>query len=138
MRRRGAVLAPLLGLMSLGEAAAPVARHAVAPASPGGYLIVGDVHGCLDELEALLATAAHDARSEALVLVGDLVNKGPRSAAVVRWCRERRALAVRGNHEDACLARVRAAAAGAAIDASYAYVREFDAADVAYLCRCRR
>lgn len=61
-------------------------------------LVVGDVHGCLDELEELLRVAAlteHDR----LVLAGDLVAKGPDSAGVVQLARERRALAVLGNHD---------------------------------------
>jgi hypothetical protein len=44
--------------------------------------LVGDVHGCADELDALLAKIAHDAQRDVLVLVGDMVNKGPKSAEV--------------------------------------------------------
>lgn len=70
---------------------------------------------------------------DTLILVGDLVNKGPKSAETVRWCREHSALSVRGNHEDACLERVAAHRAGEAVGAAYAYVRDLDDADVAYL-----
>jgi len=61
-------------------------------------IVVGDVHGCIDELEQLLAEAA-PGRGDRLVFVGDLVAKGPDSPAVVQLARERGALGVRGNHE---------------------------------------
>jgi hypothetical protein len=69
--------------------------------------VVGDVHGCLTELEALLAKAGFTAgaRSEdQLVLAGDLVARGPDSQGVVQLARERGALAVLGNHDAHLLA----------------------------------
>jgi hypothetical protein len=73
-------------------------------------LLIGDVHGCLAELEALLAAA--DLRpTDRVVLVGDLVAKGPDSRGVVQLARERGFLAVRGNH-DAAVLRVRHGEAG--------------------------
>ena len=58
--------------------------------APGALDIIGDVHGEIDALEALLSElgwgegdAPHpDGRS--LVFVGDLVDRGPDSPAVVR------------------------------------------------------
>ena len=67
-------------------------------------VLIGDVHGCLDELEALLRTCG--AADEEVVLVGDLVAKGPDSLGVLALCRERRLRAVLGNH-DAAVLRVR-------------------------------
>jgi predicted phosphodiesterase len=61
-------------------------------------LIVGDVHGCLDELLALLLSAGRTSHDR-VVLVGDLCAKGPNSAGVVRWAREAQADAVLGNHD---------------------------------------
>jgi len=61
-------------------------------------LIIGDVHGCLDELQALLARCGR-APEDRVVLVGDLVAKGPDSAGVVRWARESGFAAVLGNHD---------------------------------------
>jgi predicted phosphodiesterase len=62
-------------------------------------LVVGDVHGCLDELRALVEQAGVTADDE-VVFVGDLVAKGPDSAGVIAWARERGATAVMGNHDD--------------------------------------
>ena len=64
--------------------------------------VVGDVHGCLGELEALLKVAGVTA-DDSLIFVGDLVAKGPDSQGVVQLARERKALAVLGNHDDAVL-----------------------------------
>jgi len=73
-------------------------------------IVVGDVHGCLDELRRLLATCGFQ-RGDRLVLAGDLVAKGPDSQGVVQLAREEGALAVVGNHDDHVL-RARAAARG--------------------------
>ncbi len=62
-------------------------------------LFIGDVHGCAEELDALLRQCHHRA-GERVVLVGDLVAKGPDSAGVVRRARENGWLAVRGNHDE--------------------------------------
>src|SRR4051812_33332219 len=63
-------------------------------------VIVGDVHGCLDELLALVQPYMGPADGAAqVVLVGDLVAKGPDSAGVIQWARESGARAVLGNHD---------------------------------------
>lgn len=65
-------------------------------------LIIGDVHGCIDELRALLALLAPKP-GEDLLFIGDLINKGPDSAAVWREYRRLGARAVVGNHERALI-----------------------------------
>jgi hypothetical protein len=75
-------------------------------------IIVGDVHGCVDELRSLLRACGHQ-RGAPLVLVGDLVAKGPDSQGVLQLCREEGARAVLGNHDAHALrAREQAAAGG--------------------------
>ncbi|MEL6387280.1 MAG: metallophosphoesterase family protein [Pseudomonadota bacterium] len=67
--------------------------------------IVGDVHGMLAPLQALLERLALG-ESDHLVFVGDLVDKGPDPAGVVRYLRRLNETApfavtlVEGNHED--------------------------------------
>ena len=73
-------------------------------------LFVGDVQGCAAELEDLLRVAGFDRRCHRLALVGDLINRGPDSAAVLTLARGLDALAVVGNHELALLEGVRTAA----------------------------
>ncbi|OQS04757.1 hypothetical protein THRCLA_03023 [Thraustotheca clavata] len=66
-------------------------------------VIIGDVHGCFDELELLLQACNYSPANDLLVFVGDLVNKGPKSPQVVHFVRTSGALCVRGNHDDAAL-----------------------------------
>jgi len=61
-------------------------------------IIIGDVHGCLDELRDLVRRCG-GVRGAHIVLVGDLVAKGPDSAGVIQWAREAGARAVLGNHD---------------------------------------
>ena len=81
------------------------------PAVPAGQRVyaVGDVHGRLDLFDALLeAIAADDAALapaySTVVLLGDLVDRGPDSAGVVRRARrlqqERNVRILQGNHEE--------------------------------------
>lgn len=71
------------------------------------HVFIGDVHGCLDELNALLRKLRLSA-ADRLVFVGDLVAKGPDSEGVVARVRELGADCVRGNHDEAVL-RIRRA-----------------------------
>jgi len=119
----------------------PSVLHAVLPADTARprTILVGDVHGCLDELDALLRECSHDERTDRVVLVGDLVNKGPKSAECVREARMRGYSAVRGNHDDAALfaheRRERGRRDGTADRGAdkYEYVDGFDAADLRFL-----
>ena len=47
-------------------------------------LVIGDVHGCLIELENLLRKLRYEAQQDTLVFVGDLLNKGPSGAETLR------------------------------------------------------
>ena len=58
-------------------------------------LIVSDVHGNLDALDALTESC------DELWVLGDLVNYGPEPAAVIQRLRQRASVIVRGNHDHA-------------------------------------
>lgn len=61
--------------------------------------VIGDVHGCLDELQDLLGVLRLGPGDD-VVLVGDLISKGPDSAGVVDWARRTPNMrSVLGNHE---------------------------------------
>src|SRR5215472_14519065 len=68
----------------------------------GRTLIVGDVHGCARELEALLSRLAFT-DGDRLIFVGDLVARGPDALGVLSVVRRTKAVFVRGNHEDKLL-----------------------------------
>jgi predicted phosphodiesterase len=68
-------------------------------------IVIGDVHGCLGELEDLLRKVSAGEDDE-VILVGDVIAKGPDSQGVVQLARERGLKAVRGNH-DAHILRIR-------------------------------
>src|SRR5207244_4146591 len=75
----------------------------------GRLYVVGDIHGCAGELEALLATLPL-ARGDTLAFVGDYLDRGPAVRAVIDLLLDLRArkglttVFLRGNHEDMCLA----------------------------------
>lgn len=62
---------------------------------------IGDIQGCFDSLLRLLERCAFDPARDKLWLVGDLVNRGPRSLETVRYIRNLgdAALTVLGNHD---------------------------------------
>jgi len=66
---------------------------------PKRRIFVGDVQGCREELERLLEKLAFDESSDALHPVGDFVNRGPDSAAVLRLCSRLGVGGVLGNHD---------------------------------------
>jgi predicted phosphodiesterase len=68
----------------------------------GRTLVIGDVHGCSGELRDLLDACAY-ADGDRVLLVGDLVAKGPDSRGVLALVRQLHAQSVRGNHDQAVL-----------------------------------
>ena len=81
------------------------------------YYVIGDIHGRLDLFEALIEAIERDDRTMRgagksvdthVVLLGDLVDRGPDSAGVLtrtrEWQRERSVQVLAGNHEDMFLA----------------------------------
>lgn len=84
------------------------------PAIPSGERVyaVGDIHGRADLFEDLIRTierddAAREPARTTVVLLGDLIDRGPDSAAVVararRWAGERAVEFIQGNHEEMLL-----------------------------------
>jgi serine/threonine protein phosphatase 1 len=65
----------------------------------GRIFVCGDIHGCLDELEAALVEVRFDKARDRLIALGDLVDRGPKSAEVVRLLDEPWFDSIKGNHE---------------------------------------
>ncbi len=70
-------------------------------------IFVGDIQGCLQQLEELLAQCSFRPGVDVLHPVGDLVNKGPDSLGVLTLLRDYDAQPVLGNHDIAWLQRRR-------------------------------
>jgi hypothetical protein len=62
-------------------------------------ICIGDPHGCLVELKELIAKCDLQ-DDDQVIVVGDLVDRGPDSAGVVRYVREQRFNCVEGNHDN--------------------------------------
>lgn len=65
-------------------------------------IVIGDVHGCIDELHKLL-DVVDVKESDRVILLGDLIDRGPYPAEVVSCARRIRAKCVMGNHEEKAL-----------------------------------
>lgn len=73
--------------------------HATLPDCQGRILIVGDPHGCFDEFMELIKHCSITP-DDMVVVVGDLVNKGPKSIELVQFVRNTpNFYSVMGNHE---------------------------------------
>lgn len=61
-------------------------------------IFIGDVHGCSLELRMMIDRLA-PAREDRVILLGDLINRGPDSLGVIRFVREMGFESLMGNHE---------------------------------------
>ncbi|MBO9601728.1 MAG: serine/threonine protein phosphatase [Novosphingobium sp.] len=86
-----------------------LSAHRREPGVPSGRRIyaIGDIHGRDDLFAAMIEAIEEDARSASrslVILLGDLVDRGPDSAAVIararRWQKQRAVRILAGNHEE--------------------------------------
>lgn len=71
-------------------------------------IFVGDVHGCNEELEELIALCGYKPEEDRLIFLGDVFNRGPGSLKVFLNMKNWQAESVLGNHEMAILNSSRA------------------------------
>lgn len=64
----------------------------------GRIITIGDIHGCYQEFAELLERVALQ-KDDQLILLGDLVNRGPDSNKVIEMAKAYRAISLLGNHE---------------------------------------
>ncbi len=76
----------------------------------GRLIAIGDIHGCLAALQALWQAIAPEPE-DTIVVLGDLVDRGPDSKGVVEslidYSQRLKVVAIRGNHEEMMLDVVR-------------------------------
>jgi serine/threonine protein phosphatase 1 len=71
----------------------------------GNIYAIGDIHGCLDKLKALLSKIDADPARDELVFLGDYIDRGPSSYEVVDYLiqlkkRMPNTVFLKGNHEE--------------------------------------
>jgi len=66
----------------------------------GRDFIIGDLHGCFDAFQDLLADIGFDRVKDRMFSVGDLIDRGAKNMDCLRLISESWFYAVRGNHED--------------------------------------
>jgi predicted phosphodiesterase len=64
----------------------------------GRLIAIGDIHGCYQEFGDLLERLSLT-KDDQVILLGDLVNRGPDSGKVIDLARAHRAISLLGNHE---------------------------------------
>ena len=72
------------------------------------HYVIGDVHGCYDEMIALINKIESEDSEAEFIFVGDFVDRGPQVDKVLDWClanitKNGKYRSVRGNHEQMIL-----------------------------------
>lgn len=98
-------------------------------------IVVGDIHGCIDEFNELIKTVSYNKESDRIILLGDLIDRGPDSAAVVRRARELNLECVMGNHEHKFLKWFRSHGSSVDVYSKLPHYSEFSDADINYIMR---
>lgn len=90
--------------------------------------IIGDVHGCMDELQELVQLLAPTSDDQ-LIFIGDLIDRGPDSIGVVRqvvkWSKQMDVKLILGNHEEKFLRYVQHIKDGRGIEKQMKRIDEF-------------
>jgi predicted MPP superfamily phosphohydrolase len=91
-------------------------------------IIIGDVHGCIDELNELMQLLAPSADDQ-LIFIGDLIDRGPDSSGVVRqvvqWSKQMDVKLILGNHEEKFLRYVKHIKDGSGLEKQMKRIDEF-------------
>mmetsp|Transcript_30425 Transcript_30425/g.40179 ORF Transcript_30425/g.40179 Transcript_30425/m.40179 type:complete len:299 (+) Transcript_30425:162-1058(+) len=107
--------------------------HQVLKTGSKRLIIVGDIHGCFEELMNLL-NLCNSKDDDIICLVGDLVNKGPASVEVVRYARTTpNVYAVMGNHDLKAIKAYRSWANGGKLKKKYKYIEKMSKEDYDWL-----
>jgi serine/threonine protein phosphatase 1 len=72
------------------------------------YYLIGDIHGCMDNLEILFGKIVHEITDDdTIIFMGDYIDRGPSSYEVVEFLmgllKKFNVIFLKGNHEDMLL-----------------------------------
>lgn len=96
-------------------------------------LLIGDVHGCYDELKELLERCNALNEKTTIILTGDLVNKGPKNVETVSFARRIGAFSVRGNHDQSALEEINHRRKNEAVREKFKWIFDMELDDEKYL-----
>lgn len=64
-------------------------------------IIIGDVHGCFDEVQDLLKKVKYDKINDRLIFVGDIIDRGPKTKEMIEFVASQPNVhLIMGNHEN--------------------------------------
>jgi predicted phosphodiesterase len=71
----------------------------------GKIFAIGDIHGCISQLDRLVAQLHIDAHNDTLIFIGDYIDRGPDPKGVIDYIIDmrrsvRNVVCLSGNHED--------------------------------------
>jgi predicted MPP superfamily phosphohydrolase len=94
------------------------------------HIVIGDVHGCIDELNDLIQKIEFQANDQ-LYFIGDLIDRGPDSAGVIKKIKTLASkyslILILGNHEEKFLRYLHHSSANKSIVAQMKGTERFDA-----------
>lgn len=73
----------------------------------GRDFLIGDLHGCYDELMKLLNYVKFDSQFDRLFATGDLIDRGPKSRECLELLSKPWFFSVLGNHEDLLITKIK-------------------------------
>jgi serine/threonine protein phosphatase 1 len=69
----------------------------------GRDFVVGDIHGCYSELQAILQGIKFNVSKDRLICCGDLTDRGPDSSLVANFVKQSWFYSIMGNHDECIL-----------------------------------
>jgi bis(5'-nucleosyl)-tetraphosphatase (symmetrical) len=96
-------------------------------------IVIGDVHGCLVEFNSLLEKLNYNPNEDRVILVGDLIDRGPDSKGVLKRARQLKLECVMGNHEHKFLKWYKTFGTKVDVYDTHAHYKEFEQEDIDYI-----
>jgi len=96
-------------------------------------VIIGDPHGCVNELDELLKLVDYKSKNIRVIIAGDSIDRGYDSVGVIRRCRELKIESVMGNHEHKFIKWYQNKRSKYNIDEQHKHYLEFSDKDIDYL-----